>query len=85
MKVISVGRPWQPLSLISSEILGQPVSSMSIVHVEVGLDDEAGLGIEFAKLLSSDVFRNKVRNKLKCDYEKTIKTAVHGRGQNDNI
>ena len=76
LKVISVGRPWQSLSLISSEILGQPVSSISIVHVEVGLGDEAGLGKELVKLLPSNVFRNKVRKKLKYDYEKTIKTAV---------
>ena len=64
---------------------GQPVSSISIVHVEVGLGDEAGLGLELVKLLSSDVFRNKVRTKLKCDCEKTIKTVVHGRGQDKNI
>ena len=61
--------------------MGQPVSLISIVHVEVGLGDEAGLGIEFVKLLSSDVFRNKVRKKLKCDDEKIIKTAVHVEGK----
>ena len=49
--------------------------------MEVGLGDEAGLGIELVKLLPSNVFRNKVRKKLKCDYEKTIKTAVHVEGK----
>ena len=49
--------------------------------MEVGLGDEAGLGIELVKLLPSNVFRNKVRKKLKYDYEKTIKTAVHVEGK----
>ena len=81
LKVISVGRPWQPFSRDICGVLGQPVSLISIVHVEVGLGDEAGLGIELVKLLPSDVFRNKARKKLKCEYEKTIKTAVHVDGK----
>ena len=81
MKVISVGRPRQSLSRDNCGFFGQPVSLISIVHVEVGLGDEAGLGIELVKLLPSNVFRNKVRKKLKYDYEKTIKTAVHVEGK----